>query len=99
VIKLTVVIVEGYYCYQLHTKFLSRLSSYVAEIIGDHQCGFRPNRSTTHQIFSIRQILEKNGSTMRQYISYSLTSRKHIIQLGGKYCTIFHGIWGTGETR
>jgi hypothetical protein len=28
-------------------------------IIGDHQCGFRRNRSTTDHIFSIRQILEK----------------------------------------
>jgi hypothetical protein len=28
-------------------------------IIGDHQCGFLCNRSTTDQIFSIRQILEK----------------------------------------
>jgi hypothetical protein len=33
----------------------------------------------------------KNGSTMRQYISYSYkwTSRRPIIQLGGKYCAIF----------
>jgi hypothetical protein len=29
------------------------------EIIGDHQRGFRRNRSTTNQIFSIRQILGK----------------------------------------
>jgi hypothetical protein len=29
------------------------------EIIGYHQCGFRCNRSTTDQIFCIRQILEK----------------------------------------
>jgi hypothetical protein len=39
--------------------FLSRLSPYVDEIIGDHQCGFRCNRSTTDQKFCIRQILEK----------------------------------------
>jgi hypothetical protein len=31
----------------------------VNEIIGDHQCGFRRNRSTTDQIFYIRQILQK----------------------------------------
>jgi hypothetical protein len=37
----------------------SRLSLYVHEIIGDHQCGFRHNRSTTDQIFCICQILEK----------------------------------------
>jgi hypothetical protein len=38
---------------------LSRLGPYIDEIIGDHQCGFWRNRSTTDQIFYIRQILEK----------------------------------------
>jgi hypothetical protein len=38
---------------------LARLTPYADEIIGDHQCGFRHNRSTTDQIFYIRQILEK----------------------------------------
>ena len=38
---------------------LSRLISYAKEIIGDHQCGFRHNRSTTDHIFCIRQMLEK----------------------------------------
>jgi hypothetical protein len=38
---------------------LPRLSPYVDENIGDHQCGFRRNRSTTDQIFCIRQILEE----------------------------------------
>jgi hypothetical protein len=38
---------------------LSRLSPYIDEIIGDHQCEFRHNRSTTDQIFCIRQILDK----------------------------------------
>jgi hypothetical protein len=47
---------------------LSRLSPYVDEIIGDHHCGFRRNRSTTNQIFCIHQMLEKK---MGQYISYS----------------------------
>ncbi|KAJ4438965.1 hypothetical protein ANN_14919 [Periplaneta americana] len=36
-----------------------RLTPYVDEIIGDHQCGFRRNRSTIDQIFCIRQIMEK----------------------------------------
>jgi hypothetical protein len=31
----------------------SRLSPYIDEIIGDHQCGFRRNRSTTDQTFCI----------------------------------------------
>jgi hypothetical protein len=38
---------------------LSRLVPYIDEIIVDHQCGFRHNRSTTDQIFCIRQIQEK----------------------------------------
>jgi hypothetical protein len=54
----------------LSNILLSRLVPYIDEIIEEHQCGFRRNRSTTDQIFCIRQILEKNGSTMRQYTSY-----------------------------
>jgi len=38
---------------------LSRLIPYAKEIIRDHQCGFRRNRSTIDHIFCIRQILEK----------------------------------------
>jgi hypothetical protein len=43
----------------LSDSLLSRLVSYLDVIIGDHQCGFRCNRSATDQIFCIRQILEK----------------------------------------
>jgi hypothetical protein len=43
----------------LSNILLSRLTPYAEEIIGDHQCGFRRNRSATDRIFSIRQILEK----------------------------------------
>jgi hypothetical protein len=54
-----------------HSSFISvllnqklKLSHYTQggdadEITGDHQCGFRRNRSTSYQIFYIRQILEK----------------------------------------
>jgi len=38
---------------------LSRLTPYAEEIIGDRQCGFRRNRSTTDHTFCIRPILEK----------------------------------------
>jgi hypothetical protein len=38
---------------------LSKLSPYVDEIIGDHQCGFQRNRSNAHPIFCILHILEK----------------------------------------
>ena len=43
----------------LSNILLSRLIPYGKEIIGDHQCGFRRNRSTIDHIFRIRQILEK----------------------------------------
>jgi sorting nexin-29 len=38
---------------------LSRLIPHAEEIIGDHQCGFQSNGSTTDHVFCIRQILEK----------------------------------------
>jgi len=43
----------------LSNILFSRLIPYAKEIIGDHQCGFRRNRSTINHIFCIRQILEK----------------------------------------
>jgi hypothetical protein len=78
--KLTVIIIMGYHCYQLHTKF-RRISSsqglYIVEIIGDQRCGFRRNRSTTDQIFCIRQILEKkwehNETVHQLFIDFKKT--------------------------
>ena len=46
-------------CKILFNILLSRLTPYAEEIIGDHQCGFRCNKSTTDHMFCIRQILEK----------------------------------------
>ena len=43
----------------LSNILLTRLIPYAEEVIGDHQCGFRRNRSTADHIFCIRQILEK----------------------------------------
>jgi len=43
----------------LSNILLSRLIPYVKEIIGDHHCGFRRNRSTIDRIFFIRQMFEK----------------------------------------
>jgi hypothetical protein len=42
--------------FKMLSNVLSRLVPYIDEIIGDHQCGFRRNRSTTDQIFCIRHI-------------------------------------------
>jgi hypothetical protein len=58
----------------LYNILLSRLTPYVDEIIGDHQCGLRRNQSTTDQIFCIRQILEKkweyNGTVHQLFIDF-----------------------------
>jgi hypothetical protein len=56
----------------LSNILLFRLNPYADDIIGDHQCEFRRNRSTTDQIFYIRQILEKkwefDGTVYRLFI-------------------------------
>jgi hypothetical protein len=58
----------------LSNVLLARLTPYVNEIIGDHQCGFRRNRSTMDQIFYIQQILEKkweyNGTVHQLFIDF-----------------------------
>jgi hypothetical protein len=42
------------------------LTAYVGEIIGNHEYGFRRNRSTAAQSFCIHQILEKKWSIMER---------------------------------
>jgi hypothetical protein len=53
---------------------MARLTPYVTEVTGDHQCGFRRNRSTTDQIFCIQQILQKewehNGMMHQLFIDF-----------------------------
>jgi hypothetical protein len=53
----------------LSNILLSRLIPYAKVSIRYHQCGFRRNRFTIDHIFCIRQILEKNGNTMKKFIS------------------------------
>jgi len=46
--------------YKTLSKILfTRISPFAENIIWNYQCGFRKNRSTTNQIFTLRQILEK----------------------------------------
>ena len=43
----------------LSNILFARISPFTENIIGNYQCGFRKNRSTTNQIFTLRQIMEK----------------------------------------
>ena len=43
----------------LASVMCERLKPHVIRIIGSYQCGFMPGRSTSDQIFTLRQILEK----------------------------------------
>jgi hypothetical protein len=54
----------------LSNVLVSRLMPYAEEIIGDHQCGFRHERSTTDQYSVFVRYWRKNWSIMGQYISY-----------------------------
>jgi len=58
----------------LSNILLSKLTPYAVEIIGDHQSGFRHNRSITDHIFCIRQILKKkleyNESVHQLFIDF-----------------------------
>ena len=68
----------------LSNILLSRLIPYVKEIIGDHQCGFRRNKSTIDQIFCIHQILEKKWEYNEEVHQLFIDLRKLMIQLGGR---------------
>ena len=47
-------------CYKVLSNVLvARITPYAEGAIGDYQCGFRRNRSTSDQMFTLRQILEK----------------------------------------
>jgi hypothetical protein len=58
----------------LFNILLARLTPPVNKIIGDHQCGSRRNRSTTDQIFHIRQILVKkweyHGTVYQLFVDF-----------------------------
>ncbi|PSN37775.1 hypothetical protein C0J52_15856 [Blattella germanica] len=63
--------------YKISTNILvSRLTPYIDEIIGDHQCAFKRNRSTIDSIFSVRQILEKkweyNCTVHQLYVDFKM---------------------------
>jgi hypothetical protein len=58
------------------------------EITGYHKCGYLHNRSTTDQIFCIRQTLEKKWEYICAVYQLFIDFKKPMNQLG-KYCTMF----------
>jgi hypothetical protein len=68
---------------------LSRLSPYIDKIIGDYQCGFRHNRSTTDHIFFIRQILEKNWECNETVHQLFIDFKKAYDSVRREVCTTF----------
>lgn len=97
--KLILLIIVGFHCDQLDTKYypISLSQGWIHYIIGDLQCVFQRNRSSTDGIFCVCQIRErKNGSTTKQCRQVSIG--KPIIWWGGKCVQWSRKVWGTHET-
>jgi hypothetical protein len=58
----------------LSSIYVWRLTPYVGEIVGSHQCGFWCNRSSIDQLFRFHQILESkfeyNGTVHQLFIDF-----------------------------
>jgi hypothetical protein len=82
-------------CKIVSNIFLTRLSPYVDETIGDHQGEFKRNRSTTDEICCIRQILGEKWE-YSEVVHQPFLHLKMMIQLRGKYYTILsRSMWVT----
>ena len=72
---------------------LNRIGKIIDERLRDNQCGFRPGRGCSDQIFTLRQLIEKNREFGRDiYISfidfsqaYDSVWREGMWELLGKY--------------
>jgi hypothetical protein len=62
------------------------------KLLGNISVGFDITDELLIRYFALVRNLRKNGGSMRQYISYSYTSRKLMIQLGGKYFVVEFGV-------
>ena len=65
----------------LSNTLLSRLTPHAEEIIGDHQCGFRHNRSTPEHTFC---ILYSSPSIGRVIKSTKIRWAGHVARMGGE---------------
>ena len=75
------------FCSILHKRIQSQTESILAE----SQAGFHPGRSTIDQLFTLRQIAEKNNEKRRLvFCCYALTTRRPLTPYGrkdyGKQC-------------
>ena len=65
---------------------LNRFGKCIDEKLRDNQCGFRPGRGCSDQIFPLRQLIEKNREFGKDvYISF-IDFLWHMIQYGAKEC-------------
>jgi sorting nexin-29 len=75
-----------------------RLARYVEDVIGDYQCGFRQGRSTSDQIFNLRQMFEKCNEcgTETHHIftdfraAYDSTGRSYLYIAMKEFCLILY---------
>jgi hypothetical protein len=63
-----------------------RLKMVTEKMIGECQCGFHPNRSTTNKIFVLRQMMDSTMNIAWTCICYLLISEKHLTVLIEKDC-------------
>jgi hypothetical protein len=73
----------------LSNILLSRLGPYIDEIIWDHRCGFRRNRSTTDQISCFRKLLEKKWEINETVHQLFIDFKKAYDSVRRKFCTKF----------
>jgi sorting nexin-29 len=65
----------------LSNVLYERLSLYTEKIVGNYQCGFRPNRSTVEQIFTLRMFFQKTNE-------YNVTTYHLFIHFKSAYDTV-----------